>query len=143
MKSSEEQVGPKIFINDIELHNRSAHEIVEVLFLCIDFIYSPMEAIQANLAELFSTAREYLIDRKAYSSDKKDRAACSRLLRQISIWQVKWKRLSKVQLMNAYWDFILRNQNLALLPGFGVATNFGDVLRVNPEKTSLHSIVKT
>jgi len=140
---SKEQIGPKLFINGIELSDRCPHEIVEILFLCINFTYSSLEAIRANLEELFAMADEYLIDRRKWSADKKDRTDCSRLLRQINIWKVKWKRLPKEGLMSAYWDFILRNQKLALLPGFGVATNFGDVLRVNPEKTSLHSMVKT
>lgn len=134
---------PKISINGVDLSDRQAHEVVEVLFLCIRFTYSPMDTIRENLKELFSVSTEYLSERKSWSKDKKDRASCGRLMRLINTWNIKWMRLPREELIGAYWDFVLRGQNLALLPGFGVATNFGDVLMVNPEKRSLRSIENT
>ena len=138
-----EQVGPQLLINDIDVSDRPAHQVIEVLFLCIDFTYSSMETIQENLKEMFSLAVEYLTDRKLYSKDTKDRCECGRLMRLIGVWRVKWQRLDREGLIRQYWDFILRNQHLSQLPGFGVSTTLGDRLMVNPEKKTLRSIVKT
>jgi len=134
---------PKISINEIDLSKRQVFEMMEFLFLCIDFEYSPMHILLENLQGLFEIMTEYLIARKMSSKDKKERAECTRLLRLIHIWSLKWKRLNREGLVIQYWDFILRNSGCPLLPGFGVATNFGDNLAVNAEKKSLRSIINT
>lgn len=140
---------PKLLINNIPIDNRSPTSVLEILLLCINFQYSPIDTIQKNIQYLLDIAEQYFIERKKISSlDKTEKVECTRIMKTINVWRKNWPFLDREAMITAYWNFRMRNEKLSLLSGFGVAQieSNGEggfkvrTMGVNPEKQTLRSL---
>jgi len=117
--------------------------LVEVLTLQLtkNFPFQTLEAIQINMVSMLELIREGLELTK--SSDEDVKKEITNLKRKITKHLETIPKIRNKEVMiKTIYNFILSLDGLSTLNGFGVcSTQFGDKIRINPEKESIRKIV--
>ena len=96
-----------------------------LLFYILDIKYSPLETLIENTKQIFLFVSQYCKETK--------KSSAGIMIRSKGFNHVK----TRENFINKFYDTILSIEGLSSLHGFGIANNFGDQLRGNPEKTRM------
>lgn len=132
----------KIKINGQMLPSKDNKYILVVLILSLTkhFQFQSIEKIRENVLQVFDMFNKGL--EKEIIKDDLHKKEISSLKRKLTANEEILLKINRKEVMiKTIYNFLLSLDGMSTLNGFKVCTPFGDILKINPEKESMHKIL--